>query len=152
MPLCPQLFSPICLIFIRGDLSLAFTSDGLEGTSTISEPLRKAQPLFAPLPGANFFSALVSWPPEPDGGTPRRRGQLGTERGRVASGVFLSMRPWTSGFAWQQLSLGLRGGRRARACLVGQAGQEPNSTKPAEILGNLHWTLGRGKLGLERVP
>ena len=94
--------------FIRDDLSLALTIDGSGGPLTTLEALEKAHSLLASLAGASFFRALVSCPGG-QGGTPCRREQLGTGMGRAASGVFLLVCSWISGFMWGQLSLRLRG-------------------------------------------
>lgn len=66
--------------------------------------------------------------------------------GRVASGVFLLVCSWISGFMWGQLSLRLRGRGHAWACLLGH-----DCVKTAEILENLNWTQGVVKPGLERM-
>ena len=98
--------------FIRDDLPLAFTIDGSEGPLPISDTLWKALALFASVPRASFFRALVSLAWEPGVGTPWGGiggGQPGTGKSGVASGVYLPMCPWTSEFVWQQLSLRLRG-------------------------------------------
>lgn len=82
--------------FIRDDLSLALTIDGSGSPLTTSETSESSLYWHAwqePVSSEPWSPVLGAW-----GGTPCRKEQLGTGMGRVASGVFLLVCSWISGY------------------------------------------------------